>query len=258
MNASKWLVVSVHDVSPATWDRVQRMLDALDAGGVSRRSLLVIPNFQGQWPIDHHDDFCAALRGLQEQGDEMVLHGYEHVGVGAPDGVWDRFKNRWFTQGEGEFLTLDYDAARRRIERGLELTRRTRLDVRGFVAPAWLINAEGLRAARDCGLEYTNSYLRLIDLARSTSRFAPSLVFGPGNLNEDFGIGVQRSLSGLLSRSPIVRVVLHPPCIDHPKRFERILGMIRTQLEDHRAVTYIELLSRLHAAATATEAPHAN
>lgn len=253
MSGSKWLVVSVHDVAPPHWDRVQRMLVALDGVGVPRRSLLVIPNFQGHWRIDEHDSFCAGLRHLQDHGDEMVLHGYEHIGIGTPEGLVDRFKNRWFTQSEGEFLSLDYHAARDRIERGLELARRTSLDVRGFIAPAWLINPEGLRAARDCGFDYTNSYLWLEDLVQSWSRFAPGLVFGPGNLNEDLGIFLQRPLSELLSHHSIVRVVLHPPCIDHPPRFEQILSMIRTQLADHEPVTYLELLSRLRSSNAASQ-----
>jgi predicted deacetylase len=254
MSGSKCLVVSVHDVAPPSWDGVQRMLDALDAVGVVRRSLLVIPNFQGCWSIDQHHHFCDGLRRLQARGDEMVLHGYEHVSVGTPQGLVDRFKNRWFTQDEGEFLSLDYRAARERIERGQQLARQMNLDVRGFIAPAWLINAEGLRAARDCGFEYTNSYLGLADLVQGWSRFAPSLVFGPGHLNEDLGIGIQRRLSGLLSRSPIVRVVLHPPCIDNAGRFEQILSMIRTQLAEHEPVTYFELLSRLRSSSRVAEA----
>jgi hypothetical protein len=64
------------------------------------------------------------------------------------------------------------------------------------------------------------------------------------------GIGIQRRLAGLLSRSRVVRVVLHPPCIDHPRRFERILSMIRMQLADHQPVTYFELLSLLRSLAT--------
>jgi predicted deacetylase len=245
MSAAKWLVVSVHDVTPPQWDRVRRIVEALGAAGVPRRSLLVIPNFQGRWAIDQHDAFCEELRRLQMAGDEMVLHGYEHIGVGTPDGIVDRLKNRWYTQGEGEFLSLDYRGARDRIERGLELARQARLDMRGFVAPAWLINAEGLRAAHDCGLAYTNSYARFSDLSQAWSRFAPSLVFGPGNLNEDMGIALQRGVSNLLSRSQVVRVVLHPPCIDHPRRFDSILAMIRTQLAEHEPVTYLDLLARL-------------
>jgi predicted deacetylase len=243
MTAAKSLVVSIHDVAPPSWDRVRRMLEALDGVGVGRRSLLVIPNFEGRWQIDQHDAFCAALRRLQFDGDELVLHGYEHVAVGTPVGLIDRFRNRWYTRA-GEFLSLDYRDARDRIERGLDLMRRMNLDAHGFVAPGWLINADGLRAARDCGLEYTNSYLTFMDLAQGRSHFAPSLVFGPGSLNEDLGIGIQRRLVALMSRRPVVRVVLHPPCIDHPGRFEQILSMIRT-FAGHQPVTYFDLLPQL-------------
>ncbi len=255
--AGKRLVVSIHDVTPPTWERVRRMLAALTAAGVSRRSLLVIPNFQGRWPVDQDVEFCAGLRWLRQHGDEMLLHGYEHVGVGTPRGAVARFKNRWFTDGEGEFLSLGYRAARDRIERGLAIFWRTGLDVHGFVAPAWLVNADGLRAARDCGFEYTNSYLTVQDLPERRSHFAPGLVFGPGRLDEDFGIAAQERIAGLLSHSRIVRVVLHPPCIDHPGRFERILSMIRRMLVDHEPVTYLDLLLDLRSAASLDGARHA-
>ncbi len=245
MSTAGRLVVSVHDVAPPHLDRVQRMLEALAGVGVSRRSLLVIPNFQGRWPIDRDEAFCAALRGFRSGGDEIVLHGYEHVGVGAPRGLAARFKNRWFTEDEGEFLSLDYPSARRRIEQGLEIVGRAELDVEGFVAPAWLINADGLRAARDCGLQYTNSYASLSDLPGQRSYVSPSLVFGPGHLNEDVGIAVQQRLSGLLARRRVARVVLHPPCIDHPRRFGRILSMIETMLVGHEPTTYLDLLREL-------------
>lgn len=242
-----WLVVSVHDVAPPHWERVRAMLDVLDGVGVRRRSLLVIPNFKGRWPLDRQMSLCASLLDLQSGGDEIVLHGYEHGGVGTPRGLVDRFKNRWFTQNEGEFLSLDYRAASDRIGLGLRILRGVGLEARGFVAPAWLISRDGLRAARDCGLDYTNSYFGLQDLAHGWSRAAPSLVFGPGHLNEDLGIALQRRLSRWLSRCPIVRVALHPPCIDHQRRFEQIMTMIREQLTDHRPVTYFELLSHLRA-----------
>jgi predicted deacetylase len=249
MSTPESLVVSMHDVAPPHWDRVRRALDALDSLGVRRRSLLVIPNLEGRWPIDRDEAFCANLRRLARDGDELVLHGYEHIAVGTPVGVVNRFKNRWYTRA-GEFLSLDYRQARERIQQGLNLVRRMDLDMRGFVAPGWLINPDGLRAARDCGLEYTNSYLTLTDLADGSSHFAPSLVFGPGSLNEDLGVALQRRLVALLSRSPVVRVVLHPPCIEDSRRFEQILSMIR-RLAGHQAVTYFELLSALRSSGRA-------
>ena len=247
MSAPARLVVSVHDVAPPHADRVRRMLDLLASIGVERRSLLAIPNYHGQSPIDRDDRFCAWLRACQHRGDEIVLHGYEHIGVGAPTTMRERFENRWSTQGEGEFLSLDYAQAADRIQRGLTLAARVGLEVRGFVAPAWLINRDGLRAARDLGCEYTNSYLGIADLRSGRSYFAPSLVFGPGHLNEDLGISLQARASAALDHCPTVRVVLHPPCIDHPARMARIVSLIERQLRSHRPVTYWELLGSLRA-----------
>jgi predicted deacetylase len=253
-----WLVVSVHDVAPPQWDQVQRTLGALAAIGVTRRSLLVIPNFQGRWPLEAQPRFVEALRRLQAQGDEMVLHGYEHVGVGTPSGPVDRFRNRWFTQHEGEFLSLDYAEARRRLELGLAQTRRAGLDTRGFVAPAWLASPASIRAMRDCGFEHTNSYWHVSDLTAGRTHRAPSLVFGPGHLNEDVGIAAQRLLSRWLAHRRIVRVVLHPPCIDRPARFARILGMIRTQLAGHQPATYADLAGLLRTDLAAGADAHAH
>lgn len=248
------IVVSIHDVTPPNWPRVRQTLDVLDSLGVRRRSLLVIPNFQGQWAIDKHESFCAELRRLRDAGDEIVLHGFEHRSVGSPVGLVDRFKNRWFTQGEGEFLSLNYRDARTRIEMGLALMRRAGLDVRGFVAPAWLINPAGLDAARACGLEYTNSYFRLVDLVDEQSHVCPSLVFGPGHLDEDIGISVQRRLVGCLSWFSNVRVVLHPPCINHADRFEHIVSVIAALARTRRVATYFELLTRWRATRAADTA----
>jgi uncharacterized protein len=255
MTLPRQLVVSIHDVSPPEWGRAARMLARLEGAGVRRCSLLVIPNFQGKWPLDRHAAFCDWLRQRQDEGHEIVLHGYEHIGVGQPRTLYDRFRNRWYTQGEGEFLSLDYEQASGRIERGLALLLESGLHVYGFVAPAWLINRDGLRAAANRGLQYTNSYLRLVDLQSRTSCFAPSLVFGPGSLNEDVAVGVQRRLSGAVAALRLVRVVLHPPCIDHPVRFDRILAMIAAQLRSHEAATYLESLSCLRPPAAAVGSP---
>jgi predicted deacetylase len=246
---SRHLVVSVHDVAPQTRPRVERLLDLLAAIGVERRSLLVIPNFRGQGSLDAHEDFCAWLRERCLQGDEIVLHGYEHVGVGRPRNAAERFRNRWFTQGEGEFLSLEYDAAFDRIVRGTAMMRRAGLYPRGFVAPAWLVNDDGLRAARDLGFEYTNSYLAIGDLVHGRTHWVPSLVFGPGHLDEDLGVALQGRLARFLTRGSAIRVVLHPPCVDHQARLTHVLSLIESQRQDRQPATYLQLLASLRAGA---------
>jgi hypothetical protein len=237
------LVVSVHDVAPTSRARVEAILQRLSALGITRRSLLVIPNLRGTLPIDQDAAFCEWLRGRQAEGDDIVLHGYEHVAVGAPRGMIERFRNRWFTNNEGEFLSLEYDDAADRVRRGRTLLRRAGFDASGFVAPAWLINGAGLRAIRDLGFAYTNSYLGFIDLQQQERYHAPSLVFGPGRINEDLGIVVQRRSAVLLGRCPVVRVVLHPPCVDHSERMRNILEIVDAQRQARSAITYTELLT---------------
>jgi hypothetical protein len=242
------LVVSVHDVAPPTREHVQRLLDMLTDVGVPHRSLLVIPNLRGCHPIDADTAFCAWLTSRTQGGDEVVLHGYEHTEIVAPRRVTERFQNRWLTQGEGEFLSLDRQHARERIAMGQTVMTRAGFAPQGFVAPAWLINDAGLHAVREMGMQYTNSYLHFTDVACGRSRLAPSLVFGPGHLNEDVGIALQRILSKVLSRYSLVRVALHPPCAKYPDRMKRVLWMIVELLQGHMPITYLQLLAEMRAA----------
>ena len=255
---ARQLVVSVHDVAPQTRTNVERLLELLATIGVERCSLLVIPNFRGEASLDANDGFCAWLRERRQQGDEIVLHGYEHVGVGLPRTSGERFRNRWFTRDEGEFLSLEYDAAFSRIARGKAMMERVGLHPRGFVAPAWLVNEGGLMAARDLGFQYTNSYLTVADLVRDRTHWVPSLVFGPGQLDEDLGLALQRRLSRLLSGRPALRVVLHPPCVDHPVRLEGVQSLIESQMKTRRASTYLELLASLRRGASSGAPDDAN
>ena len=124
------------------------------------------------------------------------------------------------------------------VDRVHDIVQRAGFTCNGWVAPAWLINPEALRAVRDLGFRYTNSYFRVTDLTRDSSTIAPSLVFGPGRLNEDIGLAAQAALSRVLTRAPIVRIVLHPPCIDNPARFGRVLNMITSHLGNRQISTY--------------------
>ncbi len=237
------LIVSVHDVAPPHWVQVEKILRHVGDMGVRKRSLLVIPNFRGLWRVDEHREFAEWLCERQREGDEIILHGYEHVEVHKAQGVRDRIKNRLYTQGEGEFLSLDYEEARNRIEAGIAILKSAGVMTSGFIAPAWLISEAGLTAAKDLGFEYTNSYLRICDLVSQKSILAPSLVFGPGNLNEEISLRLQRLLSKLIVWRSVVRVVIHPPCVEHYRRFERILQIIREQLLYHRPITYSEFVA---------------
>jgi predicted deacetylase len=258
MNIGRQLTVSIHDVTPPHRERTERLLDVLASAGVARRSLLVIPNFRGTAPIDRDVSFCDWLRHRQQEGDEIVLHGYEHIAVGAPRTLLERLKNRWYTQDEGEFLALDYADASARIAKGVAMLGSADVHATGFVAPSWLINDDGLRAARDQGFQYTNSYFGVLDLANGRNHIVPTLVFGPGHLNEDVGIALQERATRFLALCPNARVVLHPPNADHQPRLSRIVRMIERLKHDRETATYAQLLERLRTSGTAGAHSHAH
>src|SRR5262249_24291974 len=67
------------------------------------------------------------------------------------------FWNRLYTAREAEFLNLDFGSARFRIRYGKHRLEAAGLLPVGFVAPAWLMNPDVLRAAFDAGMLSTHT-----------------------------------------------------------------------------------------------------
>ena len=55
------LLVSIHDVTPALAEGVERLW-ALCAVRALRPALLVVPDWHGAWPLESHPDFVGWLR----------------------------------------------------------------------------------------------------------------------------------------------------------------------------------------------------
>ncbi len=72
------LVVSLHDVSPLTRDVFTAMLKELAGVGVTKTSLLVIPDHHHRGHMLDDAGFCRWLEGLAKAGHEVVIHGYYH------------------------------------------------------------------------------------------------------------------------------------------------------------------------------------
>lgn len=64
--------ISIHDVAPDTLDRVRTMLSRLEASGVMRVMLLVIPG------LEWSEEDLAQLRDWQGRGHPLAGHGWVH------------------------------------------------------------------------------------------------------------------------------------------------------------------------------------
>ena len=157
------LLLSIHDVSPRSEDAVMRLRELIaNSGGAGRLALLVVPNHWGESPIRAGSPFADRLRGWAEQGDEIFLHGWYHRDTAAHARLADRWRARWLTAGEGEFLGLAQAEASRLMREGRSLLEDvTGRPLAGFVAPAWLYG-DGARAAlAELGIPLAEDHLRV-------------------------------------------------------------------------------------------------
>ena len=120
---SRYGVVAMHDVTPATWPACKVLLSALDEVCRVPKSLLVIPNFYRGPTARNSERFCRLMTECLAEGYELVLHGYAHLDDQPPGGLIEQLIRTRYTAGEGEFSAIPLATARSRKSPGASRTR---------------------------------------------------------------------------------------------------------------------------------------
>jgi predicted deacetylase len=241
------LVVSVHDVSPFTREAVAAILDDLAQLGVARVSLLVVPEYHHGGNITGDPAFGSWLRNLLSAGHEAVLHGYHHQREARPgETARTRFFTRHYTAGEGEFFDIGYDDARALLTRGRDaLAQCAGSAPAGFIAPAWLLSAEGETAARDLGFGYTTRLKSVSDLRARRVHESQSLCW---SVREGWrrvvSLAWNQCLFQALQPNPLLRLSIHPPDRGHREIWRQIRLLAARALADREPITYRDFVSR--------------
>lgn len=221
------LLVTIHDVTPALQPRVETLWRMCATHGVVP-GLLVIPDWHGVAPIEGDPAFLAWVRARAADGAEIFLHGERHDEVGLPRGWRDSLRAFGRTNGEGEFLTLDYDAARARIDRGLARLRAAGLQPIGFVPPAWLARPETHLAARKAGLAVSEDDATIFAHAQKRAFASPVLRWSARGAFRSYGSVLQERLRWQLQRgASVMRIALHPGDLESravERSIDRALG----------------------------------
>jgi len=252
------LIVSVHDVTPRHKSELLEIVSELDRIGISRRSILVTPNWWDRYDLRKEDNFVAWLHELRDGGDEIVHHGYNHRSdkrKGHYKTIFEWFVGEVFAQGTGEFQNLTFQEARAKIEKGNRIFSDVGLtDIVGFVAPAWLVNGEVETALKDSGFKYhiyTNFWNRIVklfvipikDLETGEEIKSRELSFGTTQRLVDYGA---RAAAYLLTRNrniPSIRIAIHPQDIHHARPFDYALKLIEEVKEGRELYTYRDLVN---------------
>ncbi len=235
------LLASIHDVTPALADGVQRLWALCAARGL-RPALLVVPDWHGEWPLERHPSFVAWLRARAAEGADIVLHGERHDEVELPRGLADSVRALGRTAREGEFLTLDGGAAHARIARGLERLRALGLEPVGFVPPAWLAKDEAHQAAGRAGLRFSEDD-RVIHLHPSGRRLRSPVVRWSGRtpVLAWGSVLVAHGRWALQRRSRFPRLALHPQDLGHPATTAALGPTLDRWLARHPPISYTAL-----------------
>jgi hypothetical protein len=232
------ILVTIHDVAPPLMPKVERLWATCASRGVAP-GLLVVPDWHGHAPIERDAACVAWVRARAAEGAEVFLHGERHDEVGAPRTPGDHLRAFGRTNREGEFLTLRYDAARAKIDRGLARLRALGLEPVGFVPPAWLARPDTFRAARDAGLQVAEDAGAIHAFRRPRVIASPVVRWSSRGAFRAYGSLVQAELRWRLQRhAPVVRIALHPADLDHPATAASVERELDRWLGAGRAATY--------------------
>jgi predicted deacetylase len=210
----KKVLTCVHDVTPLHFARLRAIDSFLCESGVkSHYSMLVVPDYWRQWPLQDHPEFVSWLKERVASGVELVLHGCHHRDEQTHGSALSRWKATTLTDREGEFLGLEYQEARRRLMEGKELLEALLgQEIRGFVAPAWLYSPGTRKALRDLSFEVSEDHWKIWSpVSPEVRSFAPALSYATRDGGRILASLLGSRLATVLARPfPLVRFAIHP------------------------------------------------
>jgi peptidoglycan/xylan/chitin deacetylase (PgdA/CDA1 family) len=227
------LAVAVHDVQPATFERVALIRDWLLDLGVDRVTLLVIPAPELHPFFQRSPELAAWLLDRRDDGDAIAMHGLQHRRT-RPPGVWER-PMRGFQGGMStEFPGLDEEATVASLDAGRRVLEQAGVPPRGFVAPGYAYTGV-LREHLGDRFDWWATLLGV----RPRASFAPALCLGTSS-------AIKRATSPALLRAGaalsgrLLRLDLHPGDFALPSHVRAVEAVLR-RARRRVAVTYDDL-----------------
>ena len=248
--SAKSLIVSLHDAHPGSRAAIAEQVSFLAGYGISRASILVVPEFHHGGSIRGDEEFCRAVSGWQESGHEVVLHGYYHDRMESPpERLSTLFWTRLYTNREAEFLDLPRETARARLEKGRELFSSLGWRATGFVAPAWLMADDVPGLLADLGFAYTTRLRDIVALGsspRPPSTPSQTLCYSTRAGWRRVASAVwNKRLFGELRETNLIRLSLHPRDLEFPLVRRQVDQILRASLKrGFQPTTYGDYVAR--------------
>lgn len=243
---NKRLILCLHDVSPRDFDRVREIDRFFHEIGIGANyAMLVIPDFEGRWRIEHHPDFLSWLKERAQAGVEMILHGFFHKDTTPSERRTWRTRLGHAVCGEGEFGAISELEAQKRLQKGrliLEDILDRRID--SFVAPAWQYSRGARTALAKLGFKLAENRMTVWSPARGeVLAKSPVIAYASRNVvRENASIAWSRLSTRAMHSCDVVRHALHPADFNSSRLVEEIRRSLRNLMLDRRIVRYEHLL----------------
>jgi uncharacterized protein len=251
------IVVSLHDVAPATAELSRRWLELLESLGV-RASLLVIPGRWNGQELSKSPAFVDWLHAAESRGHEIVQHGLLHTRDKNFASTSKRARiGQLLGRGCQEFWELPYEEAFQRLIHGKSIMTKCGFHATGFVAPAWMMSEGTLDALRDTGFQYTNNHTHLINTQTGEKKFVVVTSQRPRSLLSLPGVAVTNGIAKYVeSQGKPLRIAIHPADLMSPRLREANLKLITQFLSrGYVSMTYDELCTYEFISSTKTKSP---
>lgn len=221
MDWNRLYIPEIHDVHPGMAADLDELVALFPAPARVRIGYLIVPNWQGRYPLDADPGFAARLAGLPGT---RILHGWTHSK--GPDLM------NWLLYGHddrSEFAGLSAAETARRLGAGLAmLTRALGAAPVWFCAPRWQQNpalASALWARSFVG-NLTRGHIARRD-GRPVPMPAINFDEGARALKIAAGLAVRQvALPRLLRSGRPFRLALHPDDLHRPRTLRQIKGFI--------------------------------
>jgi hypothetical protein len=204
-------IVSVHDVMPSTFSRVQRILDLLDAAEVSPPTLLIVPG--KEWT----PGLLESLRDLANRGYPLAGHGWIHKAPSGPRTLFHRGHALLISRNEAEHLSRSPDELAHMIRRCHEWFGTVGLPTPElYVPPAWALGRLTFRDLRSLPFRWYEILRGLVEARTGRVRWLPLAGFEADTTFREVSLRFWNGLNAVLAKtwkSPL-RISIHPGDLD--------------------------------------------
>jgi predicted deacetylase len=245
------LAVALHDVEPATFERCVQIRTWLDAQGVDRVTLLVIPA-RDLHPVGERSPALADwLATRRRAGDAIAQHGFQHEQLRRPS-LPHRVSAPARARRAAEFAGLDEEETRRAVDAGWRLLKLAGIEPDGFVAPAYAYTP-ALRRAVSARFRWWASLLSLHGAAATPSESRSALTHEGLSIPAASRLlpmqrrrllpawGPRSVRAGALLGGDTLRLDLSPAHLEHPHQLQALERTLARVARRRAAVTYDEL-----------------